>query len=102
MLFLGYLDRKKELPDCYRAANVFVFSSCTETQGLVLLEAMAQAVPVVALAEMGTRDVLRQDQGALIPGHDVDGGGDDLADEIAPFGRGWSAGAHAAVARHLD
>ena len=29
-------------------------------------------------------------------------GGDDLADEIAPFGRGWSAGAHAAVARHLD
>ena len=29
-------------------------------------------------------------------------GGDDLADEIAPFGRGRSAGAHAAVARHLD
>src|SRR5580693_7441048 len=29
-------------------------------------------------------------------------GGDDLADEIASFGRGWRAGAHAAVARHLD
>src|SRR5579864_3104276 len=29
-------------------------------------------------------------------------GGDDLTDEIAPFGSGWSAGAHAAVARHLD
>ena len=29
-------------------------------------------------------------------------GGDDLADEIASFGRGRSAGAHAAVARHLD
>lgn len=72
VLFLGYLDRKKELPDCYRAANVFVFSSCTETQGLVLLEAMAQAVPVVALAEMGTRDVLRQGQGAAIPRHEVE------------------------------
>src|SRR5581483_3472026 len=29
-------------------------------------------------------------------------GGDDLADEITSSGRGWSAGAHAAVARHLD
>jgi len=72
VLFVGYLDRKKELPDCYRAANVFVFSSCTETQGLVLLEAMAQAVPVVALAEMGTRDVLRHGLGALVAPHQVE------------------------------
>ncbi len=61
--FVGYLDRKTELPDCYSAANVFVFSSCTETQGLVLLEAMAQATPVVALAELGTRDVLQEGTG---------------------------------------
>ena len=72
VLFVGYLDRKSELPDCYRAANVFVFSSCTETQGLVLLEAMAQATPVVALAEMGTRDVLQRRAGALIAAHEVE------------------------------
>lgn len=72
VLFVGYLDRKRELPDCYRAANLFVFSSCTETQGLVLLEAMAQGVPVVALAEMGTRDVLREGRGAMIAAHEVD------------------------------
>lgn len=71
-LFVGYLDRKTELPDCYRAANLFVFSSCTETQGLVLLEAMAQSIPVVALAELGTKDVLRQGQGAEIAAHDVE------------------------------
>ncbi|HQR50243.1 MAG TPA: glycosyltransferase [Methylophilaceae bacterium] len=64
--FLGYLDRKTELNDCYRAADVFVFSSCTETQGLVLLEAMAQGVPVVAIAEMGTKSILREGEGALI------------------------------------
>jgi glycosyltransferase involved in cell wall biosynthesis len=64
--FIGYLDRRKELPDCYCAANVFVFASRTETQGLVLLEAMLLGVPVVALAEMGTKDVLREGEGCRI------------------------------------
>jgi len=70
--FLGYLDRKTELNDCYRAADVFVFSSLTETQGLVLLEAMAQGVPVVAIAEMGTKSILSEGQGALIAPQDED------------------------------
>lgn len=64
--FIGYLDRNTELNDCYRAADVFVFSSRTETQGLVLLEAMAQGVPVVSTAEMGTRDVLKEGEGVWI------------------------------------
>lgn len=65
--FIGYLDRDtNELNACYRAADVFVFASTTETQGLVLLEAMAQAVPVVAIAELGTKSILIEGQGALI------------------------------------
>lgn len=64
--FLGYLDRHTTLLDCYRAADLFVFASRTETQGLVLLEAMACGTPVVALAVMGTRDVLREGDGARI------------------------------------
>jgi 1,2-diacylglycerol 3-alpha-glucosyltransferase len=56
--FMGYFDREVELQDCYRAADVFVFASLTETQGLVLLEAMAQGVPVVAIPRMGTVDIL--------------------------------------------
>ncbi len=70
--FLGYLDRKTELNDCYRAADVFVFSSLTETQGLVLLEAMAQGIPVVSIAEMGTKSVLKEGEGALISPQDED------------------------------
>ena len=65
--FIGYLDRQQALPDCYAAANVFVFASRTETQGLVLLEAMAAGLPVIALAEMGTTDILVPARGALSP-----------------------------------
>lgn len=64
--FIGYLDRHTELNSCYRSADIFIFSSRTETQGLVLLEAMAQGVPVVSTAELGTRDVLKEGQGVWI------------------------------------
>jgi 1,2-diacylglycerol 3-alpha-glucosyltransferase len=71
--FVGYLERRTELPACYCAADVFVFASKTETQGLVLLEAMALGVPVVGLAEMGTKDVLQEGQGCRIAPDDVAG-----------------------------
>ncbi|HEY0563405.1 MAG TPA: glycosyltransferase [Methylophilus sp.] len=64
--FLGYLDRNIELNACYQSADVFVFASKSETQGLVILEAMAQATPVVAIAELGTASVLVEGQGARI------------------------------------
>jgi 1,2-diacylglycerol 3-alpha-glucosyltransferase len=76
--FVGYLNRATELVDCYHAADVFVFASKTETQGLVLLEAMAAGTPVVALAEMGTRDVLKDYQGALI----TDGSVEDFSSKV--------------------
>lgn len=64
--FAGYLDRNTALLDCYAAANVFAFASRTETQGLVLLEAMAQGTPVVSTAELGTRSILKPGCGALV------------------------------------
>ena len=66
VMFVGYLDRRTELLDCYRAGDVFVFASRTETQGLVLLEAMAQGVPVVSTAHMGTIDILSAGRGCII------------------------------------
>ena len=71
MIFVGYLDRDTALLDCYRAADVFVFASRTETQGLVLLEAMALAVPVVSTAVMGTIDIVTPQQGALVAQEDI-------------------------------
>lgn len=66
VLFIGYLERTRGLLDCYRAADAFVFASRTETQGLVLLEAMAQGTPVVSTAVMGTVDVLAGTGGAVV------------------------------------
>jgi glycosyltransferase involved in cell wall biosynthesis len=64
--FVGNMDRDTELLDCYAAADVFTFASRTETQGLVLLEALAQGTPVVSTAVMGTAEVLAGAQGALV------------------------------------
>jgi glycosyltransferase involved in cell wall biosynthesis len=70
VMFIGYLDRRTQLNACYRAADVFVFSSKSETQGLVLLEAMAQGVPVVAIAELGTKSILIDGLGAMVAPED--------------------------------
>src|SRR5678816_3583534 len=64
--FVGYLSRERELLDCYRAGDLFVFSSKTETQGLVLLESMALGVPVVSTAHMGTADIVNPQRGAQV------------------------------------
>ncbi|MCZ8133092.1 MAG: glycosyltransferase [Steroidobacteraceae bacterium] len=73
VLFVGYLDRGTTLLDCYRAGDAFVFASRTETQGLVLLEALALGVPVVSTAVMGTADVLRDARGARVAPDDETG-----------------------------
>lgn len=71
--FVGYLSRERELLDCYRAGDLFVFSSRTETQGLVLLEAMALGVPVVSTAHMGTADIMNPQRGARVAPDDEAG-----------------------------
>jgi glycosyltransferase involved in cell wall biosynthesis len=50
----------------YAAADVFVFSSLSETQGLVLVETMAAGTPVVAIDSPGVRDVLNQKNGFMV------------------------------------
>lgn len=98
--FVGYLDRARELPDCYAAADVFAFASRTETQGLVLLEAMAAGLPVMALSAMGTSDILDPGRGCFSPPDDpVQFGqalGRFLAQPEAWAGVGQEAAAYAA------
>jgi 1,2-diacylglycerol 3-alpha-glucosyltransferase len=54
------------LADVYAAMDLFVFSSRSETQGLVLAEAMAAGVPVVAVDAPGVRDIVRDGENGLL------------------------------------
>jgi glycosyltransferase involved in cell wall biosynthesis len=54
---LGRLD-EGEIADAYAAMDVFAFASLTDTQGLVLAEAMAAGVPVLALRATGPQDLV--------------------------------------------
>lgn len=55
--FVGAVPNEKIKNYC-RAADLFLFSSLSETQGIVLLEAMAAGTPVLALRASGVRDVV--------------------------------------------
>jgi len=49
----------QHLVDAYFAMDVFAFASLSETQGIVLIEAMAAGIPVVALDAPGAREVVK-------------------------------------------
>jgi glycosyltransferase involved in cell wall biosynthesis len=66
---LGYVDRH-ELPCWYAAADAFAFPSRTETQGLVIIEAMLAGTPVVAVGEMGTLMTMGGDNGGFMTRND--------------------------------
>jgi glycosyltransferase involved in cell wall biosynthesis len=73
VLFLGVLDRERSLPRLYASADAFLFASLTETLGLVVLEAMACGLPVIAPAAGGVADHLRDEvNGIVIPPRGID------------------------------
>ena len=54
------------LLEAYQKADIFLFASQTDTQGLVLAEAMVSGVPVIALEGPGQRDIIRQGENGFI------------------------------------
>ncbi|NQU43050.1 glycosyltransferase [bacterium] len=63
--FTGKLQGQA-LVDAYHAMDVFAFASQSETQGMVLTEAMAAGVPVIAVDASGVREVFRENQNGRI------------------------------------
>jgi glycosyltransferase involved in cell wall biosynthesis len=56
----------RSLADAYAAMDVFAFASFSETQGMVLSEAMAAGRPVVALNASGVREVMRDKENGFM------------------------------------
>jgi len=71
------------LVDAYHAMDLFVFASQSETQGMVLAEAMAAGKPVIALDASGVREVVSDNvNGRLLP---ADAGEHAFAAAVADF-----------------
>lgn len=107
--FVGYLPRDGALRDCYAAADVFTFASHTETQGLVLLEAMAIGLPVLAIPALGAAEIINPGRGAVAAADTPEGFAEQLvgllnrptrllimADEAIAFAREWNAASQGA------
>lgn len=69
--FLGNIDLKY-MPLVYGDADIFLFASTTETQGLVLLEAMASGVPVVAIKDEVIQDLVKTGRNGFVTEKNID------------------------------
>lgn len=66
VIFTGYVDEER-LSEIYRMADIFVLPSITsEAFGVVLLEAMASGVPVIASDTGGIREILAESGAGLL------------------------------------
>jgi glycosyltransferase involved in cell wall biosynthesis len=63
--FLGQLPYT-EMSNCYQVSDIFVFPSLREGTGTVILEALANRLPVIALRLNGAATVLSDDCGVLV------------------------------------
>ena len=99
-LLTGALPRAEALA-LLKGANLFAFASTTETQGLVVAEALACGLPAVAVDAPGTRDAVRSGiDGLLVP---AAGLGNALAELVAdPLRRAEMAAAAIAGAPRFD
>jgi glycosyltransferase involved in cell wall biosynthesis len=76
----------QDLADAYAAMDVFAFSSQSETQGMVLAEAMTAGVPAVALDAPGAREIVNASNGILL---DASASAQEFAGAIATIADDW-------------
>jgi glycosyltransferase involved in cell wall biosynthesis len=57
---------REQLINYYKGADLFLFPSRTDTQGLVLLEAMACSTPVIAVMGPGQRGLIQNDKNGVL------------------------------------
>src|SRR5690606_25962772 len=91
--------------DVLAAADLFVFTSVTETQGLVLAEAMAAGVPVVCVRSSATSEVVRDGVDGRVVDNDAPAVAEaclHLLDNAAERGRAAQAAAERAQTFSLE
>jgi glycosyltransferase involved in cell wall biosynthesis len=64
--FLGWLPWDK-MPDLFRQADAFLFTSLQDSSGSVVFEAMAHALPIITLDHQGVGEFVPSDAGIKVP-----------------------------------
>jgi glycosyltransferase involved in cell wall biosynthesis len=96
LILLGNLP-ETEIGDAYAAMDLFTFASMTDTQGIVLLEAMAAGTPVLAIRATGPEDlVIDGESGWLL---DPETTPAEFAGELQKLVTGPNLRSHTAAAR---
>jgi glycosyltransferase involved in cell wall biosynthesis len=65
MIFAGE-KTSRELADLYRRASLFWIASRTESQGIVILEALASGLPVITSGKSGIREMIKDGINGLV------------------------------------
>jgi glycosyltransferase involved in cell wall biosynthesis len=71
------------ISNSYLAADLFVFASTSETQGMVLIEAMAGGCPVVAVRASGVHDVVKDGYNGLMVAESTESWAKSVANLLA-------------------
>lgn len=69
VVWTGFV-RGDDLIDAYAAADLMLFPSTTETQGLVVTESLAAGVPLVSVEAMGPASTMKGERGCLFAAAD--------------------------------
>jgi len=86
IVFTGSMP-PRDVTRCYLAADLFVFASTSETQGMVLVEAMAGGCPVVAVRASGVYDVVKDGYNGLMVAESTESWAKSVANLLADHQR---------------
>ena len=70
VIFTGYY-KKPDVIKAYQASDLFVFASLTDTQGIVIIEAAAAGLPIIAVKDHAFSNILRTGQNGFATGENL-------------------------------
>lgn len=62
IIFTGLVSGRNDIKNYYAAGDIFVYASKSETQGMIMTEAMCMGLPIVAVKASGAKDIVRDGQ----------------------------------------
>ncbi|MFH1175391.1 MAG: glycosyltransferase family 4 protein [bacterium] len=69
VIFAGAVAHS-EIGDYFKAGDIFMYASLSETQGIMTVEAMASGIPVIAVKAQGAQDIITSGEDGILTAND--------------------------------